>query len=138
MVIFETKLRTRYSETDQMGYVYYGNYASYYEVARVEMFRSVGISYKEMEENGIKMPVLELHNKFLKPARYDELITILVKLEEMPAVRTRFTYEIYNERNELINIGETLLVFIDTVRNKPCRAPDYVINHLRPHFNNRS
>ncbi len=136
MVVFETKLRTRYAETDQMGYVYYGNYAGYYEVARVEMFRSVGISYKEMEENGIKMPVLELHCKFIKPALYDELITIRVKLEEMPAVRTRFTYEIYNERNELINEGETLLVFMDTERNKPCRAPDYVTNHLRPYFSN--
>ena len=113
------KIRVRYSETDQMGYVYYGNYASYYEVARVEMLRSLGTSYREMEENGIMMPVLELKCKYIKPAYYDEELTISVKISENPQTRIKFHYEIFNEKEELINIGETTLVFVDIKKNRP-------------------
>ncbi|QNL48975.1 acyl-CoA thioesterase [Olivibacter sp. SDN3] len=123
MFIFKTHIRVRYAETDQMGYVYYGNYASYYEVARVEMLRSLGTSYKEMEDRRIMMPVLELSSKYLKPARYDELITIKVSIPEKPSLRIKFKYELFNERQELINIGETTLVFIDMNKSKPCLPP---------------
>ena len=134
MFTFETKIRVRYSETDQMGYVYYGNYASYYEVARVEMLRSLGTSYKAMEANGVMMPVLELKCKYIKPARYDEEITIKVKMPSKPTIRISFSYELFNETNELINIGETTLVFVDMLKNKPCLPPQDFIDRLLPYF----
>lgn len=135
MFSFETKLRVRYAETDQMGYVYYGNYATYYEVARVEMLRSLGTSYRAMEENGIMMPVTELSVKYLKPIRYDEEITIHIHIRELPAVRIRFEYELYDESGSMANSGETTLVFVDMKRNRPCKAPEAFIAALSPFFN---
>lgn len=129
-----TKLRVRYAETDQMGYMYYGNYAQFYEVGRVEMLRSLGLSYSGMEQAGIKMPVLELHCKYLKPALYDEQITIKVIMEKMPGIRIHFKYELFNERQELINTGETLLVFINMQTNRPCLPPHGFIDKLKPFF----
>lgn len=117
-----------------MGYVYYGNYATYYEVARVEMLRSLGTSYKNLEEEGIMMPVMELQSQYLKPAKYDDLITVCVHMPEKPNVRIRFTYEIFSEDGELLNTGETKLVFVDMKRNKPCRAPDDFIDRLTQFF----
>lgn len=134
MFTFETRVRVRYSETDQMGYVYYGNYAAYYEVARVEMLRSLGTSYKIMESNGIMMPVLALKCKYIKPARYDEEITIKVTIATKPTIRITFFYELFNEKKELINIGETTLVFIDMDKNKPCLPPQDFTNRLAPYF----
>ncbi len=129
-----TKLRVRYGETDQMGYMYYGNYAEFYEVGRVEMLRSLGLTYSGMEASGIMMPVLELNCKYLKPALYDEEITIKVIMNEMPRIRIHFKYELYNEKQELINIGETLLVFINMETNRPCIAPQDFLNKLKPFF----
>jgi acyl-CoA thioester hydrolase len=129
-----TKLRVRYGETDQMGYMYYGNYAEFYEVGRVEMLRSLGLTYSAMEEQGIKMPVLELHCKYLKPALYDEEITIRVVMDKMPGIRIHFRYELYNERNELINTGETLLVFIKMTNNRPCLPTQEFLDKLKPFF----
>ena len=129
-----TKLRVRYGETDQMGYMYYGNYAEFYEVARVEMLRSLGQSYKQMEESGVMMPVIELHCKYLKPALYDEEISIRVILEEMPRARMNFKYELYNEKNELINTGETLLVFVNMKSNRICFIPKDLELKLKPFF----
>lgn len=119
MVTHEIQVRVRYAETDQMGYVYYGNYATYFEVARVETFRHVGFSYKEMEEEGIMMPVLEYKTKFIKPAHYDDLLTIKVKIAEKPGVRIRFEYEVYNELGVLLNVSETTLVFVSKITGKP-------------------
>ncbi|UXP31947.1 acyl-CoA thioesterase [Reichenbachiella agarivorans] len=135
MFFSETQVRVRYGETDQMGYVYYGNYAMYYEVARVESLRTLGLSYREMEAMGVMMPVLENRSKYIAPGRYDELLTIKVKLPEMPNVRIRFEYEIYNEQNKLINIGETTLVFVDMESNKPCKMPEVMEKLLAPYFN---
>jgi len=134
MFIFETKVRVRYAETDQMGYVYYGNYAAYYEVGRVEMLRSLGTSYKSLEDNGVMLPVLEMQTRFIKPARYDEELVIKVYLKEKPAVKITFEYEVFGEGNELINTGSTTLAFIDMKRNKPCRAPQDFIDRLQPYF----
>ncbi|GAA4791823.1 thioesterase family protein [Olivibacter ginsenosidimutans] len=134
MFTFETQIRVRYGETDQMGYVYYGNYASYYEVARVEMLRSLGTSYKAMEEGRIMLPVLELKSNYIKPARYDELITIKVSIPVKPTIRIKFEYELFNEQQELINIGETTLVFINMDKNKPCLPPKDFLNRLAPYF----
>ena len=134
MFIFETKVRVRYAETDQMGYVYYGNYAAYYEVGRVEMLRSLGLSYKSLEASGIMMPVLEMCSKFLKPARYDEEIIVKIYLKEKPGIRIRFEYELFNEEGELINTAETKLVFVDMKRNKPCKPPVDFMNRLQKYF----
>ncbi|GAB3009505.1 thioesterase family protein [Cyclobacterium sediminis] len=137
MFIKEHKLRVRYAETDQMGYVYYGNYATYYEVGRVEALRSVGYSYREMEESGVMMPVLENHSKFFLPGRYDENLTIRTSIKEMPGVRIRFHYEIFNEKEELIHVGETLLTFLKTDTHRPCRPPARFIELLKPYFNSK-
>ncbi|WP_257669871.1 acyl-CoA thioesterase [Parapedobacter tibetensis] len=134
MFIFETKVRVRYAETDQMGYVYYGNYAAYYEVGRAEMLRSLGLSYKSFEAGGIMMPVMELHSKFLKPARYDEEITVKVYLKKKPSIKIQFEYELFNSDGDLINTGDTKLVFIDMKRNKPCMPPDYFMDRLQRYF----
>lgn len=136
MYSYETKIRVRYGETDQMGYVYYGNYAEFYEVARVEMLRNLGLSYKWMEETGIMMPVLELKCKYIKPALYDDLLSIKVSLKEMPKTRIVFNYELFNENNELINIGETTLVFVNINTKRPTLGPDEFINKLEPYFIN--
>jgi acyl-CoA thioester hydrolase len=134
MFEYTTQIRIRYGEVDQMGYVYYGNYAEFYEVARVEMLRSLGTSYKELEESGVMMPVIELHCKYLKPALYDQLITIKVIVEEMPRASMRFKYELYNEEQVLINTGETLLVFVNMARNKICYMPKEMAAKLKPFF----
>ncbi len=129
-----TKVRVRYGETDQMGYMYYGNYAEFYEVGRVEMLRSLGLTYSGMEESGIMMPVLEMHCKYLKPALYDEEITIRVIMNKMPGIRIHFKYELFNEKDELINTGETLLVFVNMKTNRPCLPPQDFLNKLKPFF----
>lgn len=129
-----TKLRVRYGETDQMGYMYYGNYAEFYEVGRVEMLRSLGMTYRSMEESGIMMPVLEMKCKYLKPARYDEEIRIRVIMDKMPGVKIHFRYELYNEHDELIHTGETLLVFVNMLTNRPCMAPSDFMERLKAFF----
>jgi len=134
MYTFETTVRIRYAETDQMGYVYYGNYATFYEVGRVELFRSLGFSYKALEDSGIMMPVLELHSRFLRPSRYDEEITVRTHLKEKPGVRIRFDYELFNKLGELLNTGSTTLVFVDMKRNKPCTAPADFMARLQAYF----
>ncbi|SKC74079.1 acyl-CoA thioesterase [Ohtaekwangia koreensis] len=130
----ETKIRVRYGETDQMGYVYYGFYAMYYEVARVESLRQLGLSYKEIEAMGIMMPVLENHSKYLAPGRYDELLRIVTTIPEKPSIKIRFQYEIFNEEDKLINRGETLLVFVDKITKRPCRPPEAMETILEPFF----
>lgn len=134
MYTHSTKIRVRYSETDQMAYVYYGNYAQYYEVGRVEMLRSLGMTYSSMEKSGVMLPVLELQSKFIKPALYDQEITILTTVKELPGVRIHFNYELFNEENELINHGKTTLVFFDMVKQRPCNPPADFMDRLKPYF----
>ena len=134
MFSYSTKIRVRYADTDQMGFVYYGNYAEYYEVGRVEMLRSLGLTYKSMEQSGIIMPVTELKCKYVKPALYDQEITVKVFVDKMPSLRIHFRYELFNELNELINLGETSLVFIDKLRNKACLPSEEFLEKLRIYF----
>lgn len=129
-----TKVRVRYGETDQMGYMYYGNYAEFYEVGRVEMLRSLGMTYRSMEESGIMMPVLEMSCKYLKPALYDEEISIRVIMDKMPGVKIHFRYELYNQANELIHKAETLLAFINMKTNRPCMPSQEFIDKMKPFF----
>jgi acyl-CoA thioester hydrolase len=134
MFSHSTKIRVRYADTDQMGYMYYGNYAEFYEVGRVEMLRHLGMTYSAMEASGIIMPVTELTCKFIKPALYDEEIRVKVIIEQLPGLRIVFKYELYNEAGELINLGETSLVFLDREKNKLRLPPDALMEKLRVHF----
>ena len=127
----EIELRVRYGETDQMGVVYHGNYAQYFEVGRVEWLRKFGISYRQMEESGIMLPVISLNVKFKKSARYDDLIKVKTKLVKIPSATIEFEYEILNEKNELLATGNTALVFIDINRNRPTRCPKYILDQLQ-------
>lgn len=131
----ETKIRVTYADTDQMGYVYYGNYARFYEIARVESLRSLGLTYKELEESGVMMPVLENHSKYISPAYYDELLTVRTTIKERPSVRITFSYEVINEENKIIHTGETLLVFVNMTNGRPCRMPEVMGNLLDRYFN---
>ena len=134
MYITETQVRVRYGETDRMGYAYYGVYASYFEVARVEALRNLGMSYREMEDSGIMLPVLHFEIKYLKPAYYDDLVTIKTTISELPQARIHFHYESFNEKGEKINFGETTLVFINKATNKPCAAPEEFVMRLAQYF----
>ena len=125
-----TFLRVRYSETDQMGFVYYGNYAAYFEVARVEALRSLGISYKSLEENGILMPVKHYEISYLRPARYDEQLQIKTTIKEIPKSEILFEYETLNEKKEIINKAKTSLVFLNASKMRPIRAPQLIIDAL--------
>ena len=117
-----------------MGYVYYGNYARYYEIGRVEALRNLGFSYKELEASGIMMPVYENFSKYLQPARYDDLLTVKVFVKGMPKVQMIFEYEIYNENNILLNTGVTTLVFINQQSQRPCPVPAKLAQRLEPFF----
>ncbi len=130
----EIKIRVRYAETDRMGYAYYGNYATYFEVARVESLRIMGMTYKDMEDEGIILPVLDYHIKFIKPAFYDDLLTIKTVIKNIPGARINFEYETFNEKNVLLNIANTTLVFINKNTLKPCAAPDYFKQHMLKYF----
>ena len=134
MVTIETSTRVRYSETDQMGVVYYGNYAQYYEVGRVELLRNLGMSYRELEEAGTMLPVLKLECKYIRPAKYDDLLKIVTSIEEMPSTRITFKHEIYNEENVLLNIGQVSLVFVDIKSGRPQKAPQSVVDIFSPYF----
>lgn len=123
--------RVRYGETDQMGVVYYGNYAQYFEMGRTEWLRKYGISYRWMEDNGIMLPVVELQVKYKKSARYDDILSVHTKLVKLPSVKIEFEYEIYNQQNELLTTGYTSLVFVDMKTNRPTHAPDYLLEKLK-------
>jgi acyl-CoA thioester hydrolase len=118
------EIRVRYAETDQMGYVYHGNYAAYFEVARTEAFRQLGIRYRDLEEQGVGMPVGEPHTRFRRPARYDDLLLVKVMLRELATgSRVNFEYEITNEAGELLTTGHTLMVFVSTATGRPVPVP---------------
>tara|TARA_B100000941_G_C28468914_1_gene535254 strand:+ start:35 stop:442 length:408 start_codon:yes stop_codon:yes gene_type:complete len=127
-------IRVRYADTDQMGFVYYGNYAKYYEIARVELFRNIGLTYKSLEEMGIGMPVIEMKTNFIMPAKYDEKLVVSIKIPELPKLKIIFFYEIFNEKNELINTGETVLTFINLLTGKPKRVPSIMKDKLSKYF----
>lgn len=125
-----TKTRVRYSETDQMGVVYHGNYAQFFEMGRTEWLRSLGVTYKDMEMNGIILPVVSLNLIFIKSALYDDILTIHTYLKKEPMVKIEFNYEIKNQLDELICTGNSVLAFIDTKNMKPTRCPDYLLKGL--------
>jgi len=127
---FSTNVPVRYGETDQMGVVYHGNYASYFEIARTEWLRNLGVTYKELENKGIMLPVISLFFNFIKSAKYDDVLTIIVILKKKPLVKIEFDYEIYNQKKEKISTGNSILAFMDMKTNKPLRCPDYIFEKL--------
>jgi acyl-CoA thioester hydrolase len=126
MNFHEFKVRVRYAETDQMGVVYHGNYAQYFEMGRVEWLRNLGLSYSVMEKQGVMLPVVSLTLNYKKPARYDDLLTVRTIFKKQEGVKIEFDYEIYNEAAELLTIGNSILVFVDMKTGRPVTPPDYV------------
>ena len=133
MIYTTHTLRVRYGETDPMKYVYYGNYAEYLEVARVELFRSIGMSYEAIENRGIWLPVSEYKIKYLKPAKYDELLEIHTKITKIPGVKIEFEYDIYNEK---ITTAIVTLFFLDAKKNKIIRCPDFLMELIMNNWAN--
>ncbi|MEL6132475.1 MAG: thioesterase family protein [Bacteroidota bacterium] len=134
MITHDTQLRVRYGETDQMGYAYYGKYAEYFEVGRVELVRKLGIPYKEVEAKGIMMPVSKLEVNYKRPARYDDLLTIRTIVPETPRSSFRFEYEIYNEAQTLLATGLVVLAFVNMQSMRPVRAPEFVIHAVEQYL----
>ena len=134
MISSEVKYRVIYRDTDKMGVVYHANYIAFYEIARTEMFRSLGIPYSELEKMGVMTPIVEVESKYKAPAYYDDLLTIRATIKELPAAKMDVEYEVFNEQGTLINTGRTLLGYVNMERLRPCRAPQVLIDRLRPHF----
>ena len=127
----ETQIRVRYGETDKMGIVYHGNYAQYFEIGRTEWLRNFGISYKQMEDDGIMLPVISLTINYKRSARYDELIKVKTELKKKPTAKIEFDYEITNEMGEILTTGNSVLVFMDMAKNRPTRCPQYILDQLQ-------
>ena len=134
MYSFDSEYRVRYADVDQMGFMYYGNYAKLFEIGRVEALRNLGVRYKDLEDDGIWMPVYENNSKYLEPAKYDELLTIKCILNDLPKVRIIFNTEIINESQKIIHNGITTLVFIKANTQKITTCPDVIIEKLSPFF----
>lgn len=135
MFVQETKIRVRYGETDQMGYLYYGNYAEYYEVGRVEALRALGVTYRDMEAKyQVMMPVMSLEMRFVRPALYDELLTVRTTIKEYPLSTIVFDMEIFNENNKLVNGGRVKLCFIDASTRRRIDTPSILLESLKPYF----
>lgn len=129
-----TGVRVRYYDTDQMGIVYYGNYARFYEIGRVEALRYLGMAYKDLEERGIGMPVYDMSSRFIRPARYDDQLTIRVTIPQLPTTRIVFHYEIFNQDGLLLNTGETTLIFLKSATGRPGPAPADLVESIKPFF----
>jgi len=130
MISDKIQFRVRYGETDQMSYVYHGNYAAYFEMGRTEWLRKLGISYKNMEEDGIMLPVISLNTNYIKPAKYDDVLTLKTTLSKSPTARIEFEFELYNENEELLTTAIATLVFVNMETNRPTRIPNYIMDKL--------
>jgi len=134
MIHSKHSLRVRYAETDPMKYVYYGNYATYFVLGRVELFRSIGISYDEIEKQGIWLPVSDYKIKYLKPALYDQKLEIHTFMKKIPGVRIEFEYEIYNEKGIKITEASTTLFFLNSETNKVIKCPDFLMKLIEENW----
>lgn len=129
-----TEIRVRYFDCDPMGHSNNANYPKFYEIGRDELFRSLGLPYREVEAAGFMLPLVDLHVRYIKPALYDDLLTVVTSVYEYPGVKLKFDYAIYNQRNELINEGYTTLVFVDMISRKPMRMPQIVKDKIDGYF----
>ncbi|WP_421919267.1 acyl-CoA thioesterase [Marinifilum sp.] len=130
MIVGECKVRPRYGEVDSMGYVYHANYVDYCHFARTELMRTFGINDKELEDNGIMMPVIEMNLKYKKPVTYDEELLVITRISEIPSTRFKFDFEFRNQKQELVCKANSTLVFVKSDTRKPTKAPEIVINRL--------
>jgi acyl-CoA thioester hydrolase len=136
MFISETQVRVRYAETDQMGVVYHSNFFLYYEVSRAESIRKLGFTYSDMEKLGVIMPVIEVQSKFMRPALYDDLLSVKTILKELPVHhKIEFHHEVYNEKEELLATGKIILYFMEAKTMKRTTMPDELLEKLQPYFN---
>ncbi len=133
MITHDYQFRVAYPDTDQMGTMHHANYVKYYELARWDLFRSIGIPYKSVEEAGIMCPVIRMNFKFIKTTSYDELLTVRTSIKAFKGVRIWFSYKLYNGQNELINEAETELAFVGRNDWKPCAMPDFVLKAIKAH-----
>ncbi len=131
MLTNEITFRVRYGETDQMGVVYHGNYPQYLEMGRISWLRALDLSYKEMEANGVMLPVVSLEMKFLKPALFDDLVTVKTNLKRLPMVRIEFDYVLTNQNNDILLTANTVLAFMDSSKKRPIKCPDYIFKKLK-------
>lgn len=131
MKSYETKIRIRYGETDQMGVVYHGNYSNFLEIGRIEWLRALGVSYRQMELDGIMLPVISLSLKYKKSACYDDIISVKTILKKEPTATIEFDYEITNEQGEILTLGNTILAFINMKTNRPTRCPKFILDKLQ-------
>lgn len=135
MFTSETQVRVRYAETDQMGVVYHSNYFPYFESARAESIRKLGFTYVDMEKMGVIMPVVEIHCKYLRPAHYDDLLTIKTMLKELPVHhKIEFHHEVFNEKDELLAVGKIILYFMESKTMKRTTMPEMLVEKLKPYF----
>ncbi len=134
MFATETRIRVRYGETDQMGVVYYGHYAQYFEVGRTEAIRQLGLTYRELEESGILMPVVSMEVNYHQPARYDDELILRTRILELPRTMITFSTDIYKQDETHLTAGSVTLAFIRKENGKPCRPPEKILDLLRPHF----
>ena len=130
MITHNYQFRVKYPDTDRMGTMHHANYAKYYEAARWELLRSIGVPYSSVEEAGIMCPVIRMNFKFIKTTSYDELLTVKTTLKAMKGVRIWFAYKLYNEQNEIINTAETELAFVGLNDWKPCTAPNFLLEAI--------
>ena len=131
MISFETKIRVEYHHTDQMGIVHHSNYVNFFEVARTEWLRAMGITYAEMERRGVMMPIVDVAVKYRNPALYDELISVTAFVDEAPMARMTFRYEVRGEDGREIATGSTTLGFIDSQTRRPQRAPQWLLEVIK-------
>lgn len=134
MITRDIPIRVRYYETDCMGFVHHSNYVRYYETARTEMLRELGMTYPELEAQGIMLPVIDVQSRYVSPAFDDDLLTVRVTLAEMPKVKIRFDYEVFRENGERINTGSVTLAFMNAATKRACRAPGSFLERLKPYF----
>ncbi len=134
MLTYEIPIRVRYKETDAMGVVHHSNYVNYYEVARTEMLRAHGTTYKELEETGVMLPVHEVAMNYFAPALYDDLLTVRLTMRELPGVKMTFEHEILSEQGTLVNTGRVTLVFMNAETRRACRAPQWFLDLFRKYF----
>ncbi len=135
MFTSDTQIRVRYAETDQMGVVYHSNYFPYFESARAESIRQLGLTYADMEKMGVIMPVIDVHCRYLRPAKYDDLLTVKTMLKELPVHhKIEFHHEVYNEQNELLAVGKLILYFMEARSMKRTTMPAELLEKLEPYF----
>ena len=134
MISNDIQIRVLYRDTDKMGVVYHANYIAFYEAARNELFRTLGLPYSDLEAQNIVMPVTEVTSRYKAPAYYDDLLTVRATVKELPIVRMTVEYEVFNEKGELLNTGTTVLGYLNAERKRPCRAPKYFMEKLAKYF----